>query len=327
MTSFRWALFGYRRPEVDAALAARESHIANLEQHAASLGEQNADLQSQSLIQARAIAAHEADLSSLSGMVIERERTIRDLTERLAEANACHDRSIASLDAVSARLAELQAQARGQATRIRMKALREAVEVSRRVQELSDAEAPEDGAAPEAHGGVAEVAPGLHREVADMPPERPHHDPPAATAEEAESAADIAADAEAAAAAAADVGPQPFAGGSAPDSNGNGHAPAGPDTSWEPGLYEGRVRLEIGPLGDFAQLVGFEDAVGRLGATDISVERFSEGRATFSMRLDRPVDLLQELESVSALDFKVRHTAPGNLVLDVDEDGPERHAA
>ncbi len=290
MTSFRWALFGYRRPEVDAALAARDSHIANLEQHAATLGEQNAELQSQSLIQARAIAAHEADLSSLSGMVIERERTIRDLTERLEEANACHDRSIASLDAVSARLEELQAQARGQATRIRMKALREAVEVGRRAQDLVDAEAQEP-----------------------------------AGETEAESAADIAADAEAAAAAAADVAPQPFAGASAP--NGNGHAPAEPETSWEPGLYEGRVRLEIGPLGDFAQLVGFEDAVGRLGATDISVERFSEGRATFSMRLDRPVDLPAELESVSALDFKVRHTAPDNLVLDVDEDGPERHAA
>ena len=100
-----------------------------------------------------------------------------------------------------------------------------------------------------------------------------------------------------------------------------------PDTSWTPGLYEGKVRLEIGPLGDFAQLVGFEDAVGKLGATDISVERFSEGRATFSMRLDRPVDLLRELEAVSFIDFRVRHTAPDNLILDVNEDGSGRHAA
>ena len=119
------------------------------------LGERNAALESQSLIQARAIASHEADLTSLSGMVIERERTIRDLTERLEEANACHDRSIASLDAVSARLEELQAQARGQATRIRMKALREAVEVSKRVQELNEVEAarPRTSAGP-----VADVA-------------------------------------------------------------------------------------------------------------------------------------------------------------------------
>src|SRR5262249_56091316 len=94
------------------------------------------------------------------------------------------------------------------------------------------------------------------------------------------------------------------------------------------GLFEGRVRLEIGPLGDFSQLVGFEDAVGRLGASEISVERFSEGRATFSMRLERPVDLLRELEEHSILDFKVRHTAPDSLILDLEEDkGHEQRAA
>ncbi len=283
MTSFRWALFGYRRYEVDAAVAARDTHLAGLEQHVAALGERNSALESQSLIQARAIASHEADLSSLSAMVIERERTIRDLTERLEEANAVHDRSIASLDAVSARLEELQAQARGQATRIRMKALREAVEVSKRVQALNDAE-----------GGDAEVE----------------------SEPEAEPGPDIAAEA----AAIEDAAPKPNANGA---TNGNGHA----DTTWEPGLFEGRLRLEIGPLGDFSQLVGFEETVGKIGATDISVERFSEGRATFSMRLDQPVDLLRELEELSTIDFKVRHTAPDNLILDVDEDGPERHAA
>ncbi|MBS1893670.1 MAG: hypothetical protein JST59_20410 [Actinobacteria bacterium] len=109
MTSFKWALLGYRRHEVDSAVAARDTHIASLEQHAASLGERNSSLEAQGLIQARAIASHESDLSSLSAMVVERERTIRDLTERLEEANAVHDRSIASLDAVSARLEELQA--------------------------------------------------------------------------------------------------------------------------------------------------------------------------------------------------------------------------
>jgi hypothetical protein len=275
MTSFRWALLGYRRFEVDAAVAARDSHIAGLDRHAASLGEHIAALEAQGLIQARAIASHEADLSSLSAMVIERERTIRDLTERLEEANAVHDRSIASLDSVSARLEELQAQARGQATRIRMKALREAVEVGKRVQELNDAEV--DGA-----------------EEADVAPAAPE---PVITAH------------------------------SNGKGNGNGHSAIDPDTSWEPGLFEGKLRLEIGPLGDFSQLVGFEETVGRIGATDISVERFSEGRATFSMNLDEPVDLLRELEALSAIDFKVRHTAPDNLILDVDEDGPERHAA
>ena len=96
------------------------------------------------------------------GMVIEREREIRGLSERLREANERHERSIASLEAVTARLQEIEAQARGQATRIRMKALREAVEVSRRMQELSGAEAGAsrrrpDGDAPMAD---AEATPG-----------------------------------------------------------------------------------------------------------------------------------------------------------------------
>jgi hypothetical protein len=232
MGSFKRALFGYRRFDVEDAISTRDAQILGFEMKSGR--------------QARAIAEMEQELSSLSGMVIEREREIRGLSERLREANERHDRSIASLEAVSGRLEEIQSQARGQATRIRMKALREAVEVGRKVQELNEAQAPS----------------------AETPP---------------------------------------------PDFN---------------GIFEGLVKLEIGPLGDFSQLVGFEDAVGQVGASDISVERFSEGRATLSMRLDQPVELLRELEELSALDFKVRHTAPDNLILDIDEDpGPEQRAA
>jgi len=256
MGSFKRSLFGYRRPEVEAAIATRESRIRGLEVAAAGHEE--------------AVSELEQEMSALSGMVIEREREIRGLTERLLEANERHDRSIASLEAVSTRLEELQEQARGQATRIRMKALRDAVEVSQRAQALTEAHESNNGAAP-----ATETA-------------APANEPMAPTA---------------------------FAGGNGQASDFNG-------------LFEGRVRLEIGPLGDFSQLVGFEDAVGQLGASEISVERFSEGRATLSMRLDQPVELLRELEGLSSLDFKVRHTAPDNLILDVDEDpGPDMRAA
>ncbi len=233
MGSFKRALFGYRRNEVDAAMSARDAAISAVEHHA---------------------AAADAELASLSGMVIEREREIRSLSERLREANERHERSIASLQSVSERLEEIQEQARGQATRIRMKALREAVEVSRRTQEL--AEVHENGA-----NGSAQVEPkGAEAALGE--------------------------------------------------------------------LFEGLIKLEIGPLGDFSQLVGFENAVGRLGAQEISVERFSEGRATLSMRLDEPVDLLRELEENAPFDFNIRRTSGDNLILDVDEDqGPEQRAA
>jgi uncharacterized coiled-coil protein SlyX len=241
MGSFKRALFGYRRFDVDDAISTRDAQILGYE--------------TKSGHQAKAIAEMEAELSSLSGMVIEREREIRVLGERLREANERHDRSIASLETVSGRLEEIQSQARGQATRIRMKALREAVEVGRKVQELNEAQAATEAPSAEA------------------------------------------------------------------TANGDGEAP---DFN---GIFEGLIKLEIGPLGDFSQLVGFEDAVGQVGAADISVERFSEGRATLSMRLDQPVELLRELEELSALDFRVRHTGPDNLILDVDEDSGEQRAA
>jgi hypothetical protein len=249
MGSFKRSFLGYRRTEVDAALASRDARNWALERDA-----------QEALARCResdeAAAEAEQELGSLSAMVIEREREIRGLLERLNEANQRHDRNVASLESVSARLEEIQAQARGQATRIRMKALREAVEVGRRAQELSEAQA------------------------ASAP--------------------------------------------SAPSGNGNGHAPP---TARD--VFEGLVKVEIGPLDDFSQLVGFEDAAGQIGATsEISVERFSEGRATLSMRLSEPTDLLHELEQRSPLDFRVRRTADDNVVLDIDDEaGPEQRAA
>jgi uncharacterized coiled-coil protein SlyX len=229
MGSFKRVLLGYRRPDVDAVISARDVRIGELER------------------QVSASAELERELISLSGMVIEREREIRSLRDQLRETGERYDRSVSSLEAVSERLEEIQSQARGQATRIRMKALREAVEVSRRVQDLTgatEADATSNGA------------------------------------------------------------------------DGNGRAKSDPQ-----GFFEGLVKVEIGPLGDFSQLVGFEDAAGRIGATsEISVERFSEGRATLSMRLDEPVELLRELEERSPLEFRVRHTAGDSVVLDIDED-------
>jgi hypothetical protein len=248
MGSFKRALLGYRRQDVDAAMSTRDARIWALERDAE-------DARGQWSRASDAAAKAEQELTALSGMVIERERVIHSLGERLQEAEERHDRSIASLESVASRLEEVHSQARGQATRIRMKALREAVEVSRRAQELADTQAAA------ANGGAPE--PALR-----------------------------------------DTGPDPA------------------------GLFEGQVRLEIGPLGDFSQLVGFEDAIGRLGASEISVERFSEGRATLSMNLDEPVELLRKLEEAAPFDFRVRRTAADDLVLDVDEDpGPEQHAA
>jgi hypothetical protein len=250
MGSFKRALLGYSRAEVDEAISMRDAWVEALEHD-------REDAEARARIAADAIGRAEEETASLSGMVIEREREIRSLSERLEEANERHERSIVSLRAVSERLEDIQAQARGQATRIRMKALREAVEVSRRTQELAEIH---EGAANGAQSGDSQAAGGAEEALGE--------------------------------------------------------------------LFEGLIKLEIGPLGDFSQLVGFENAVGRLGAQEISVERFTEGRATVSMQFDEPVALLRELEENAPFDFNIRRTADDNLVLDVDEDeNPEQRAA
>ncbi len=239
MGSFQRALLGYRRSEVDAAVAAWNEKVGELDRQ----------------------------LAYMSGLIVEREREIRDLQEALRLANDRHHRSLASIESISLRLEEVQAQARGQATRIRMKALREAVEVSKKVQDLAG----RIGVEAETGSGSAGFS-----QVATAP-------------------------------------------------NGNGHA-SGVEAHE---LFEGLVKVQIGPLGDFSQLVSFEDAAAQIDATsEISVERFSEGRATLSVRLDEPVELLRELGERSPLEFRVRHSAGDSVVLDVDdEQDPQQRAA
>jgi hypothetical protein len=88
------------------------------------------------------------------------------------------------------------------------------------------------------------------------------------------------------------------------------------------------VEVEVGPFNDFAQLTLFEDAAAGIdGASEITVKRFSAGRATVSMNLESPIDLLRELEERAPFEFVVRDTRRDGLVLDVDEDGQQDRAA
>jgi hypothetical protein len=94
---FRRALRGYDPEEVDAAIEARDARLARLEREAQRLAER----------------------------VVERERRLQDALKRPMSA------------AVSKGMEEIYGQARRQATRIRMKALDDAVQMADRVTELS----------------------------------------------------------------------------------------------------------------------------------------------------------------------------------------------
>jgi hypothetical protein len=84
------------------------------------------------------------------------------------------------------------------------------------------------------------------------------------------------------------------------------------------GLYAGPVRIDFGPVEDFAQLTAFEDAIGGIpGVRNISVQQFSGGRATLAMSLEAPSGLLSELKERAPFEFRLREANGEGLVLDV----------
>jgi hypothetical protein len=214
----------------------------------------------------RRIEELERVATALSEQVVQRDGELRRLRAELAARKAEGDAHLASLTAMVGELEELRRTARGQATRIRLGALREAAELSERVAELT-----------KRPSGMRErLLEALTEAIARIGGEEAPEVAPAHT---------------------------------------NGHAER--DAA---DLFQGLIEVEIGPLNDFAQLVGFEDAARSIGgAAEISVKRFSEGRATLEMALREPVALLRELEERCDLEFRVRDTREDRVVLDVDD--------
>lgn len=151
MGGFRRALLGYRRAEVDSAITARDLRIAEWEKAVAERDGRLREL--------------DGEMVCLSRMVLERERESAGLREQLQAAEERHERSLDQLEMIVQRVEELQAAARGQATRIRMKALREAVEVSERANSLTQRM---DFAG---HGGLAVDGEAEIESAADADPE------------------------------------------------------------------------------------------------------------------------------------------------------------
>jgi hypothetical protein len=202
----------------------------------------------------------------LCDRVVGRERELADLRAELARLRAEGESGLRALTALAGELDAVRRQARGQATRIRMRALRDAADLGGRMTEL--ARRPEArerlldsiGAAIERIGGEEDAEPEA-------------------------------------------VGP-----------GANGHSGRSAAE-----LFDGMVEIEVGPLDDFSQLVGFEDAAGGIMATSqISVKRFAQGRATLEMKLAEPVELLRELEERAPFEFRVRDRRFDRLVLDVE---------
>ncbi len=276
---FGRSLFGYRPRQVDEAIADREKglkaakgRLAGAERRVverdAELDARRAELERGE----RRIRELDQVSARLAERVVAREVELREIRAELAHARERSDESLQALTALADELETVRRQARGQATRIRLRALHEAAELTERIGELGR------------HPG--EVREGLIESLQEAI-ERVGAD------SEQEETPDLAGMIAAA----------------------NGHVER------EPGeLFEGLVEVDVGPLSDFSQLVGFEDAAGGIGAmSEISVKRFKQGRATLAMRFKQPVELLRELEDRAPFVFKVRDRRSDRLVLDVGE--------
>lgn len=259
----RRSLFGYRRSDVDALLEQRTAELIDCRAAGAELA-----------AEAKAARAREGELEVvcdlLSERVVRTEQRLAALRAELVSLQGRDDRGTEALIGLSDELDGLRRQARGQATRIRLRALQDAVEISERIAELARRPA-------EARERLLE---GLNEAIARL----------------GESTGD-----------------------EEPETGAGGAALRSADE-----LFEGTVEVEVGPLGDFSQLVGFEDAAAAIGATsEISVRRFAGGRATLELKLAEPVELLSELEQRAPFGFAVRERRFDRIVLDVDAEAAE----
>lgn len=275
---FRKCLFGYHPFSVHEALEARDAVVREAEERMAmaeaQVGADRAELEArraEAAAAGRRITELEHVSARLATMVVDRDKELRQVRAELREALDRDDEGLRAIASMAGDLEMVRRQAGRQATRIRLRALREAAEVARRAGALEEAE----GEARERL--ITRLAEAIERVGSEDD-----------WAEEDELAARAQA---------------------------NGHAER------EAGeLFEGLVEVEVGPLNDFSQLVGFEDAANEIGATsEISVKRFTQGRATLAMRFKHPVELLRELEERAPFEFVVRDTRAGRIVLDLDE--------
>jgi hypothetical protein len=247
---------------VDEALAARDAALAD---SAAGLAECRRRLEAER----GRIAQLELVCDRLSDRLVTRERELGEARAELRRLREDGDRRIRALAGLAAELKDVRRQARGQATRIRLRALRDAADLGGRMTELAGRPHARERLLDSLQAAIARI--GAEHEV--------------------------------------EAQVQPPAGA-------NGWAARSAEE-----LFDGMVEIEVGPLADFSQLVGFEDAAGGIVATsEISVKRFAQGRATLEMKLTEPVELLRELEERSPFEFRVRDQRFDRLVLDVGED-------
>ena len=277
---------------MDAALATRDSA------HASTAAALNAALSELEASRSRIIQL-ELVADRLSGSVVARDDELRRLRAQLDALRGEGERGLRALAAVAEELDAVRSQARGQATRMRMLALREAAELSESVAELTR--------------GPAET----RERLVDSLEEVLGRISTADSLREIETSG---------------AGEEIRIARTTPPPQPDDQAPLSPPAAFAPeprtpnavaariaeDVFVGSIEIEIGPLSDFAQLVAFEDAVGAIPVVgEVAVKRFAQGRAILAARLTEPVELLRELADRAPFEFDIRELDADHVVLDV----------
>jgi len=126
---FKRSLFGYQREAVDSALAQSDAALAAQSE---ALGQRRDELAAA----AARMLQLEAVCGRLSDRVVAREQELQLLRDELTGMRAHTEQGVRALALLATELESVRRQARGQATRIRMRALRDAVELSELITEL-----------------------------------------------------------------------------------------------------------------------------------------------------------------------------------------------
>jgi hypothetical protein len=83
-------------------------------------------------------------------------------------------------------------------------------------------------------------------------------------------------------------------------------------------LFETRVELDVGPFADFAALSAFERSLVRLAKVeDVYVRRFADDRALIELTLSEPAPLLQTMRETFPYSIDVRSANRTRLVVNV----------
>ncbi len=344
----KWFGHGYRREDVEFALAGLQQTLRQVDGDLESVRDRNRELEGEiaaARTELESFRAKERELWETMSGVLRRATDIENAAEARAreiEAQAAeaakrvHAEAVQRLESSKVELDELLRQRKGLLERMRglVADFDQAISRVERGERLSPgvtgspAERPAEHAVPEA------APPPVEEQAAQspQPPAEPAPQPflvPAVEPAQAEQAARPAAAPPAAqppaapppAAPPAPSAPVPAASVPAPAPP----APPAPEEEAKDGeqLFETRVELDAGPFSDFAALSAFERSLAQLAKVkDVYVRRLAEDRALIELTLSEQAPLLRTMHESLPYALEVRSANSSKLVIDVSVQTP-----